>query len=71
MNKVFFILISLLLFQGNRLFCQTLSENAEVSLLTIAPGAELWSFAGHTAIRVRDTNTGIDINFNYGLFDFR
>ncbi len=71
MNKVFVIIFSLLLLQGNRLFCQTLSENAEISLLTIAPGEELWSFAGHTAVRVRDSNTGIDINFNYGLFDFR
>ncbi|AWV98426.1 lipoprotein N-acyltransferase Lnb domain-containing protein [Arcticibacterium luteifluviistationis] len=70
-KKIGLLILSLLLFSSNRLFCQTLSENSEVSLLTIAPGHELFSFAGHTAIRVKDTQTGIDINFNYGVFDFR
>lgn len=70
-KKIGLLIISLLLFTGNRLFCQTLSESSEISLLTIAPGHELFSFAGHTAIRVKDTKTGIDINFNYGVFDFR
>ncbi|UBM59406.1 DUF4105 domain-containing protein [Marinilongibacter aquaticus] len=50
---------------------QSLSENSTVSLLTISPGEELWSFAGHTAIRVKDPVNGIDVNFNYGTFDFR
>src|SRR5690606_20238491 len=50
---------------------QTLSNESEISLLTIEPGNELWSFAGHTAIRVTDHSQGIDVNFNYGVFDFR
>jgi hypothetical protein len=72
MNKInVFIILSLLLFSSNRLFCQTLSNNSEISLLTISPGKELFSFAGHTAIRVKDPANGIDANFNYGVFDFR
>ncbi len=72
MKKNFIVIfLSLLLFSGNRLFCQTLSNNCEISLLTISPGKELFSFAGHTAIRVKDSENGIDANFNYGVFDFR
>jgi hypothetical protein len=72
MKKNFVVIfLSLLLFTGNRLFCQTLSNNSEISLLTISPGQELFSFAGHTAIRVKDSQNGIDANFNYGVFDFR
>lgn len=50
---------------------QKLSEESQISLLTISPGSELWSFAGHTAIRVLDPRLDIDVNFNYGVFDFR
>jgi hypothetical protein len=41
----------------------------EISLLTCAPGSDLYSIFGHTAIRVRDTSRGIDIVYNYGTFD--
>jgi len=41
----------------------------EISLLTCAPGADLYSIFGHTAIRVRDSVTGVDIVYNYGTFD--
>lgn len=41
-----------------------------ISLLTCAPGAELYSTFGHTAIRVADKNTGRDEVFNYGTFEF-
>lgn len=50
---------------------QQLSPNAQVSLLTIAPGSELYSTFGHSAIRINDPMTGTDINFNYGTFNFR
>lgn len=50
---------------------QQLSPNAQVSLLTIAPGSELYSTFGHSAIRINDPLTGTDINFNYGTFNFR
>jgi len=40
-----------------------------ISLLTCSPGEELYSAWGHTAIRVTDSVTGVDIVFNYGTFD--
>jgi Domain of unknown function (DUF4105) len=45
------------------------SCSMEISLLTCAPGADLYSIFGHTAIRVRDSLTGVDIVYNYGTFD--
>lgn len=49
---------------------RSLSEEAQISLLTCAPGKELYARYGHTAIRVLDEQTDIDIVFNYGIFDF-
>ena len=49
---------------------QALSERASISLLTGSPGTELYSTFGHSAIRVHDPSTGMDIVFNYGTFDF-
>lgn len=40
-----------------------------ISLLTCAPGAELYSTFGHTAIRVQDQQNGLDEVYNYGTFD--
>ncbi len=50
---------------------QTLLPHSTVSLLTIAPGDELYSTFGHSAIRIKDPMQGIDIVYNYGAFDFR
>jgi hypothetical protein len=41
----------------------------EISLLTCAPGTDLYSIFGHTAIRVRDARRGMDVVYNYGTFD--
>lgn len=52
-------------------FAQTrLSPESSVSLLTIAPGAELYSAFGHTGIWVLDPVNGISQVYNYGTFDF-
>ena len=48
-----------------------LSENAQISVLTCDTGNELYSLFGHTAIRINDPANGIDVVFNYGMFDFR
>ena len=48
----------------------TLSDKAEITLLTCGPGNELYSVFGHTAIRVYDPGTGTDIVYNFGTFDF-
>lgn len=42
----------------------------QISLLTCSPGEELYSTFGHTAVRVKDSTTGMDIVFNYGTFEF-
>jgi hypothetical protein len=47
-----------------------LSSESSISILTCAPGDELYSIFGHTAIRVKDPNLKIDYIFNYGTFDF-
>ncbi len=52
------------------LSAQPLSEQAGISLLTCGPGKELYARYGHTAVRVADPENGLDIVFNYGIFDF-
>lgn len=42
----------------------------KISLLTCSPGNELYSIFGHSALRIQDQNTGTDIVYNYGTFDF-
>lgn len=39
-------------------------------MLTCAPGKELYSTFGHTALRVKDEQRGTDYVFNYGTFEF-
>lgn len=47
-----------------------LSENAQVSLLTIYPGEELYATFGHSAIRIVDAEHQLDRVYNYGTFSF-
>lgn len=49
---------------------QTLSENARISLMTVAPGDMLYSTFGHSALRVYDPVLRIDRCYNYGTFNF-
>ena len=42
-----------------------------ISLLTCSPGQEVYELYGHTALRVRHAQRGLDVVFNYGAFDFR
>jgi hypothetical protein len=51
-------------------FQKYLTEKAEVSLLTVGTGPDLYSLFGHTAIRVKDPVTDLDLAFNYGTFNF-
>lgn len=55
-------------------FAQTpafaLSDSAFISLITVAPGAELYSTFGHSALRVSDPARQFDRCYNYGTFDF-
>jgi hypothetical protein len=47
-----------------------LSKNTYVSVITCGTGNESYSLFGHTAIRVQDTASAIDVVYNYGAFDF-
>ena len=46
------------------------SDSVRVSLLTCAPGSEIYSLFGHTALRYENPAKGEDWVFNYGLFSF-
>ena len=45
-------------------------DNIKVSLLTCAPGTEIYALFGHTALRYEDMERGEDWVFNYGMFSF-
>lgn len=45
-------------------------DSIRISLLTCSAGEEVYSLYGHTAIRYTDSSRGIDVVFNYGMFDF-
>lgn len=46
------------------------SDSVRVSLLTCAPGSEIYSLFGHTALRYENPAKGEDWVFNYGMFSF-
>jgi hypothetical protein len=48
----------------------TPGENLEVSLITYGPGDIYWERFGHDAIELRDTASGEEVDFNYGVFNF-
>ncbi|RLD27374.1 MAG: hypothetical protein DRI75_09695 [Bacteroidetes bacterium] len=49
---------------------QKLSDKAEISVLTIAPGLSLNDAFGHNGFRIKDETIGIDIIYGYGEYDF-
>lgn len=70
MNKLL-ILAFLILVITPPAICQSLTEKAQISVITCGPTqTELYSAFGHSAIRVYDSLQGIDIAYNYGVFDF-
>ena len=71
MLRPFFLF--LLLFGSFRSYSQTisLSDNAQIYILTVAPGTELYSQFGHSALLVEDVNANLRVVYNYGVFDFR
>jgi Domain of unknown function (DUF4105) len=64
------MVLAVLLFSIQRVSAITLSDSARISLITCAPGQELYSCFGHSAIRITDYKQGFDFVFNYGTFDF-
>ncbi len=70
MAKNYILLLLLFLSVSAKAQYGSLSPAAEVSILTIGPGAELYDKFGHSAFRIKDTLSGVDVVFNYGKFDF-
>ena len=46
------------------------TDGTRISLLTCAPGSEIYALFGHTAIRYENPALGQDWVFNYGMFSF-
>ncbi|MEA3424693.1 MAG: DUF4105 domain-containing protein [Bacteroidota bacterium] len=70
MKKNAFFSILLFLLCGLYGSAQDNRSGLRISVLTCAPGQELYSTFGHTAIRVVDSIQHTDIVYNYGTFDF-
>lgn len=72
MKRLFLFLVLAVFVGSNALARPGRTENSdiEVYLLTCGPGQELYATWGHTALRVKDLNTGTDIVYNWGVFDF-
>lgn len=75
MNTLFstkIVFFALLLFFVQMSFGQyaPLSKDANVSVITCGTGNESYSLFGHTALRIQDASTGVDVVYNYGAFDF-
>ena len=45
-------------------------DSVDISLLTCGPGQEVWSYYGHTALRIEDHVHGKDLAINWGIFSF-
>ena len=50
---------------------ETLSKNAEISVLTCGTANEMHTLFGHTALRIKDVDQNLDVVYNWGMFDFR
>lgn len=72
MKKIIFYFIIFLFFLNIPSEAQvtTLSETAEISIITVGSGKNLYDKFGHSAFRVQDESNGIDWAYNYGTYDF-
>lgn len=64
---IFFLLLTSTISQAQ---FGSLSPAAEISILTIGQGSELYDKFGHSAFRIKDSPSGVDVVFNYGVYDF-
>ncbi|HRR92638.1 MAG TPA: DUF4105 domain-containing protein [Bacteroidales bacterium] len=65
------IAIVLFCISGLALTGQSASSDTSVYLITCAPGNEIYSIYGHSALRVVIPSSGTDLVYNWGVFDFR
>lgn len=67
--KISLILFSLLTCLSLSAQYAKLSDQAEVSLITVGPGPTLVDCFGHSAFRVKDPALDLDKAYNYGIYD--
>ncbi len=70
MRKYHLIFLFVLLSYTVSTYAQNDTSHLRISVLTCAPGNELYSTFGHTAIRIVDSMQQTDWVYNYGTFDF-
>lgn len=70
MNKLHLLLLFCLSINFSFAQQNQLSVQAEISVLTIAPGNSLNDAFGHNAFRIKDSQNNLDVTFDYGRFDF-
>ena len=74
MNKIcrYILTITLILLFAPCMGGAERRDSVVVSLITCAPGSEVYELCGHEALRVRGVYKGqqIDTAWNYGVFDF-
>lgn len=70
MKKPLFLLFLFLFFKVTHAQTNILSNEAEISVLTIGPGNSLNDAFGHSAFRISDRLNGLDIVYGYGEYDF-
>lgn len=66
------LLITFIVLYTSNIFAQpySLSEDAEISIITVGPGANLYDKFGHSAFHVKDEANNIDYAYNFGTYDF-
>ena len=69
MKKIIFFLLILVIQHSFAQYVK-LSDNAQISVITVDPGANLVDSFGHSAFRIKDEVLGIDQAYNYGTYDF-
>ncbi len=70
MKRIGILLLFILLFVKSNAQFNPIGDSAIISLITCAPGKEVYEKFGHTAIRVQDPGQALDVVFNYGIFSF-
>jgi len=68
MKKSLYLILAFTLVNISIAFSQ--SSNTEVYLLTCDPGPETYTLYGHSALRLYDSQSGTDVVYNWGVFDF-
>ncbi|PIQ49567.1 MAG: hypothetical protein COW03_04235 [Cytophagales bacterium CG12_big_fil_rev_8_21_14_0_65_40_12] len=69
MKRFFYFLVFIIICASLKAQFSTLSGQAEVSVITIGPGSELYDSFGHGALRIRDPYLNIDYAYNYGTYE--